>query len=61
MVACGKGIALVTLANKDSTPDFITVDLSIKAMIVAAYYRGTHKYYLVLSNPNFILMILLLT
>jgi hypothetical protein len=44
MVACGKGVSLVTLAHKDSTPDFMPVDLSIKAMILAAYHRGTHKY-----------------
>lgn len=44
MLACGKGVTHVTLANKNSSPDFIAVDLSIKAMIVAAYHRGTHKY-----------------
>ncbi|XP_026816393.1 putative fatty acyl-CoA reductase CG5065 [Rhopalosiphum maidis] len=43
MVACGKGVSLVTLAHKDSTPDFMPVDLSIKAMILAAYHRGTHN------------------
>lgn len=48
MVACGKGVALVTLAHKDSTPDFMPVDLSIKAMIVAAYHRGIHKYLLII-------------
>jgi len=44
MIACGKGVALVTLAQKDMVPDFMAVDVSIKAMIVAAYHRGTHKY-----------------
>ncbi|XP_022171253.1 putative fatty acyl-CoA reductase CG5065 isoform X1 [Myzus persicae] len=43
MLACGKGLTLVTLAHKDSTPDFMAVDVSIKAMIVAAYHRGTHN------------------
>lgn len=43
MTACGKGLSLVTLAHKDMKPDFIAVDLSIKAMIIAAYHRGTHK------------------
>lgn len=43
MLACGKGVTLVTLGNKDSTPDFMAVDLSIKAMIVAAYHRGIHN------------------
>lgn len=43
MIACGKGVALVTLAQKDMVPDFMSVDLSIKGMIVAAYHRGTHK------------------
>jgi len=45
MVATGKGVALVSLANKDSTPDFMPVDLSIKAMILAAYHRGIHRYF----------------
>jgi len=44
MLACGKGITHVMLAHKDSIPDFMPVDVSIKAMIVAAYHRGTHKY-----------------
>lgn len=44
MLACGKGITQVTLAHKDSIPDFMAVDVSIKAMIVAAYHRGIHKY-----------------
>lgn len=44
MLACGKGITNVTLARNDSTPDFMPVDISIKAMIVAAYHRGIHKY-----------------
>ncbi|XP_015373241.1 PREDICTED: putative fatty acyl-CoA reductase CG5065, partial [Diuraphis noxia] len=48
MLACGKGIAHVMLAHKDSTPDFMPVDVSIKAMIVAAYHRGTHN----LSSDN---------
>lgn len=45
MVACGKGVSLVTLAHKDMTPDFMAVDYSIKAMIVAAYHRGIEKYF----------------
>lgn len=48
MTACGKGVSLVTLAHKDMTPDFMPVDVSIKAMIIAAYHRGTHKYLLIL-------------
>lgn len=52
MTACGKGVAQVTLANKDTTPDFMPVDLSIKAMIVAAYHRGTHKYFLLILHNN---------
>jgi len=47
MIACGKGVVLVTLAQKDMVPDFMAVDLSIKAMIVAAYHRGTNKYLLI--------------
>ncbi|XP_029343509.1 fatty acyl-CoA reductase 1 [Acyrthosiphon pisum] len=43
MLAYGKGITQVTLAHKDSTPDFMAVDVSIKAMIVAAYHRGIHN------------------
>ncbi|XP_027850381.2 fatty acyl-CoA reductase 1-like isoform X2 [Aphis gossypii] len=43
MVATGKGVTLVTLAYKDSTPDFMPVDLSIKGMILAAYHRGIHN------------------
>jgi len=43
MVGCGKGVALVTLAYKDESPDFMPVDIAIKAMIIAAYQRGTHK------------------
>jgi len=52
MLACGKGITQVTLAHKDSTPDFMAVDLSIKAMIVAAYHRGIHKYVFVDNSNN---------
>lgn len=53
MTACGKGISLVTLAHGDETPDFMAVDLSIKAMIVAAYHRGIQtKYLLVLFMLN---------
>ncbi|XP_050438687.1 putative fatty acyl-CoA reductase CG5065 [Adelges cooleyi] len=43
MTACGKGVTLVTLAHKNKTPDFIAVDVSIKAMILAAYQRGIHN------------------
>lgn len=50
MVACGKGVVNVTLAAKDTSPDFMAVDLSIKAMIVAAYHRGTHKYILIFKS-----------
>lgn len=45
MIATGKGVSLVTLAHKDMTPDFMAVDFSIKAMIVAAYQRGIKKYF----------------
>lgn len=45
MVATGKGVTLVTLAHKYSTPDLMPVDVSIKGMILAAYHRGTHKYF----------------
>lgn len=43
LVATGKGITLVTLAHKHSTPDLMPVDVSIKGMILAAYHRGTHS------------------
>ncbi|XP_025191043.1 putative fatty acyl-CoA reductase CG5065 [Melanaphis sacchari] len=43
MLAAGKGLIQVTLADKNAAPDFMPVDLSIKAMILAAYHRGTHK------------------
>lgn len=48
LTACGKGVALVTLGDNNITLDFMAVDLSIKAMIVAAYNRGTHKYILLI-------------
>lgn len=44
MAGFGKGVALVTLADKDNILDIMPVDHSIKAMIVAAYHHGTHKY-----------------
>lgn len=44
LIACGKGIMHITWAHKDTNPDFMAVDVSIKAMIVAAYYRGINEY-----------------
>ncbi|XP_050439097.1 putative fatty acyl-CoA reductase CG5065 [Adelges cooleyi] len=41
MVACGKGIVRVTLAGKTIIPDYMAVDVSVKAMIVAAWDRAT--------------------
>jgi hypothetical protein len=53
MTACGKGISLVTYADKNITPDFMAVDVSIKAIIVAAYHSGTHKYLFILYKFEF--------
>jgi len=43
MVACGKGVTNTVLSNPDLMIDFMPVDISIKAMIVAAYHRGIHN------------------
>lgn len=44
LIAGAKGVTQVVWSHKDVNPDFITVDISIKAMIVAAYHRGIKKY-----------------
>jgi len=46
MIACGKGVTNTVLSNTDLMIDFMPVDISIKAMVVAAYHRGIHKYIL---------------
>lgn len=44
MTACGKGIVRITYGDKSIVPDYMAVDISIKSMIVAAWYRSTTKY-----------------
>lgn len=44
LTASAKGIMHVAWIHKNANPDFIPVDISIKAMIVAAYHRGINKY-----------------
>lgn len=44
MIVAGTDVGQVALAQKDMVLDFIGVDLSIKATIVAVYHRGTREY-----------------
>ncbi|VVC29755.1 Male sterility, NAD-binding,NAD(P)-binding domain,Fatty acyl-CoA reductase, C-terminal [Cinara cedri] len=39
MVASGKGVVRVTYGKKSIIPDYMAVDISIKSMITAAWYR----------------------
>lgn len=43
-MACGKGVVRITFANKSIVPDYMAVDVSVKAMVVAAWNRTVQKY-----------------
>ncbi|CAH1396789.1 unnamed protein product [Nezara viridula] len=40
MLGTAKGVVRVTLVDKDSIPDYMAVDIAIKAMIIAAWKKG---------------------
>lgn len=40
LMASGKGIIRITIADKSIKPDYMAVDISIKSMIVAAWHRA---------------------
>nr|CAD7397786.1 unnamed protein product [Timema poppensis] len=43
MVAGGKGIVHCFLADEDITSDYVPVDIAIKSMITAAWYKGSQR------------------
>lgn len=43
MLAGGKGFVKISFSDKEGVPDYVPVDVSIKAMIVTAWHRATQK------------------
>nr|XP_018899460.1 PREDICTED: fatty acyl-CoA reductase 1-like isoform X1 [Bemisia tabaci] len=43
LVGVGKGVIRTTMADKSAVPDYMPVDVSVKAMIVAAWLTGVRK------------------
>lgn len=44
LIGISKGVVHVVCSHNSVNPDFIPVDLAVKAMIVAAYHHGINKY-----------------
>lgn len=44
LIGFAKGVVHVAWSHNNVNPDFMPVDLAVKAMIVAAYHRGINKY-----------------
>lgn len=43
LMAAGKGFVRILLSDRNALPDYVPVDLAIKAIIVAAWHRAIQK------------------